>query len=431
VSARAVRVDPLRWRPLSFLLFATGGGLLVAAVVGRSPVPLFLALPLLLAGPAAALGGPRASPAVVVHRRAEGSGAEVRVVGSVAPTDGTDARDLELAFDRPAALVVGRVPTSESSPEEVRFVIPWRAPEPAIVEVPAPRIVWRDACGLVERPVRSQATPLVVERYPPELVHVGAVRLRRTMALPGETPSPRLGAAGEFHGLRDAAPSDPPRRINWRASARAGRLVANEYEVDRTGDVLLLLDARRSSLGPELDDRLFSIARAAAAGIADSFLHEKARVGVGVFGEFLDAVPLASGRTQRLRVRARLLDARLGPADSPSERCAISVSRYFPPGVTTILLTSLVDDPAGELVIYLRRRGYPVIVLSPSPLPILTEQSSLPATDEALAARLTTLVRRARIAETWRDAPAVDWDDYWSLGGFVHFLRRAGVARVG
>jgi len=431
VSRSAPAGPFLRWRPLSFLLFGAGAALLVGAVVDRSAVPVFLAVPLLLAGPAAALGGPRGPPVVRVERHEEGSGPDVRVVGSLRASDRTDARDLELSFDRPAALAAAAEPTFEPRADAVGFSVPWLAAEPAIVEIPAPRVVWRDACGLVERPVRSEGGPLVVERYPPELVHVGAVRLRRTMALPGETPSSRLGASGEFHGLRDAAPSDPPRRINWRASARAGRLVANEYEVDRTGDVLLLLDARRTSLGPEVDDRLFSIARAAAAGIAESFLHEKARVGVAVFGEFLDAVPLASGRTQRLRVRARLLDARLGPADTPSERGAIAVSRYFPPGVTTILLTSLVDDPSGELVLHLRRRGYPLIVLSPSPLPILTAQSALPATDEALAARLTALVRRARIAQTWRDAPTVDWDQYWSLGGFVHFLRRAGTARVG
>jgi hypothetical protein len=24
----------------------------------------------------------------------------------------------------------------------------------------------------------------------------------------------------------------------------------------------------------------------------------------------------------------------------------------------------------------------------------------------------------------WKDAPVVDWEDFWSLGSFVNFLRR-------
>ncbi|MGD0250140.1 MAG: DUF58 domain-containing protein [Thermoplasmata archaeon] len=423
--------EVLRWRPLSLLLFAGGAALLVGAVTVRSPVPIFLALPLLLAPPAAAWGGPRGSPHVTLVRRAEGTGMEVRVVGSVVPTDRVDARDLDVAFDRPPGLAETLPAEVETAHDAWRFALHWRAPEPTIVVLPPPRIVWRDSSGLVERATSFDADPLVVERYPPELVRIGAVRLRRTMALPGETPSPRVGATGEFHGLRDAGPTDPPRVINWRASARVGRLVANEFDLDRTGDVLLLLDARASTLGPTVDERLLSISRAAAAGIAESFLHEKARVGIGVFGEFLDTVPLSTGRAHRWRVRDHLLSARLGPANVPSERGAVSVSRYFPPGVTTILFSPLIDESAGELVLHLCRRGYPVIVLSPSPVPILAEESVLTPEDEALVGRIVALGRRARVARTWRDAPTVDWDDYWSLAHLVELLRRPADRRVG
>ena len=431
MSAATSSDTSLHWRPLAFLLFGTGVALLVAAVAERSPIPLFLALPLLLAGPAAALSGPRGPPELGVERRAEGTGMEVRIVGSIASTDRVDARDLDVDFVRPPGLFEVSRPRFARSARKLVFDFHWQAPEPTIAVVPAPRVVWRDAHGLVERAAAFDAPPLVVERYPPELIRVGAVRLRRTMVLPGETPSRRIGAAGEFYGIRDAGPTDPPRRINWRASARAGRWLANEYLLDRTGDVLLLIDARRSSLGPRVDERLFSISRAAAAGIAQSFLHEKARVGVGVFGEFLDSVPLSTGRAQHMRVRSLLLAARLGPASTPSERGAVSVSRYFPPGITTILFSSLADEPAAELIPHLRRRGYPVVVLSPSPLPIMSEDPVLSNEEEVLVGRIGRLARRDRVARVWRDAPTVDWEDYWSLGRFVEFLRRPGTRRVG
>jgi hypothetical protein len=151
-----------------------------------------------------------------------------------------------------------------------------------------------------------------------------------------------------------------------------------------------------------------------------------ARVGLAVYGEFLEAVPLASGRTQRVRLRQALLAVRLTSDPGPSERCAIAMRRYFPPGVTTILLSSLADDSSGYLVPYLRRRGFPVIVLSPSPLPILTASPTLSAADEELIARIARLLRRHRIARTWEDAPVVDWEEYWSLGGLVDLLKRPG-----
>jgi len=421
----------LRWRPRAYLLLGTAGVLFIVAVAGRTPVPVFLAIPLLLAAPAAALGGPRATPRLTGQRIAEGSGPEVRVQGWVRAAERVDPNDLFVDVPCPPGMHEAAAPEFERSSEEVRFHLAWRAREPTIVVAPTPSVVWRDSAGLVERRARLELPDLVVERYPPELLRIGAVRLRRTMVLPGETLSRQVGPSGEFYSIRDATPDDPPRRINWVASARSGRLLANEYQVDRTGDVLLLLDTRTTSLGRAIDERLLSISRAAAAGIAQSFLFTKARVGLGVFGEFLTPVPLGSGRAQHHRIRAALLAARLNPAAAPSERCAVSLSRYFPAGVTTILFSTLADDNLADLVPYLRRRGFPVIVLSPSPLPALFEGPALDPDDEALAARLTRLLRRDQIARAWREAPTIDWDDYWSLGRFVEFLRRPATRRVG
>ena len=421
----------LRWTPLAAVLFVTGALLIVGGVALRSPVPLFLALPLLLAGPAAALGGPRGPARTVVTREATGSAMDVVVRTRVVTVERSDPRDLEIESPVPPGLHIIAPPDLRRTASSLDLETHWKAEEPTIVAVPPPRIVWRDAAGLVERPAEFEAPPLVVERYPPELLRVGAVRLHRTVALPGETRSHRIGSGGEFYGLRQAAPDDPYRHINWRASARAGRLLANDYQLDRAGDILLLLDARGSSLGPRIDERLLAISRAAAAGIAQSFLREKARVGVAVFSEFLDTVPLSTGRTQQFRVRSCLLDARLGPEKVPSERGAVAVSRYFPPGTTTLLFTPLADDTTGELVVHLHRRGYPVVVLSPSPLPLLRADTTLSAEDEKIIDRIAVLLRRSRIAKGWEDAPTIDWADYWSLAAFVAFLGRPAIRRAG
>ena len=422
---------PLQWRPLTVSLVGVGAVLLFFAALARDPVPLFLALPLLLAPIAAGVVGPRSSPPVRMDLTVTGAAADVVVQGTVTPEPGTDARDLVIEVERPASLLGNAVPRFDRSPTEIRFRANWFAPEPTITEVRVPTVLWRDPMGLVERETRSSAAPIVISRYPPELLRIGSVRLERTTPLPGETRSRRVGESGEFHGIRLARPDDPPRQINWRASARAGRPLANEYDLDKTGDILLLLDARPTPLGRAVDERLFSIVRAAAVGLSDSFLTVKSRVGLGVFGEFLDVVPLSTGRTQRVRIETALRQARLSPVSAPAERCAIAARRHFPPGLTTVVFSSLSDDSSADLSPYLRRRGFPVIVLSPSPLPLIAATSPLSGIDEQLARRIGNLVRRERIARAWQEAPTIDWDDYWSLGRFVEFVRRPRIRRAG
>lgn len=415
---------PLEWRPKTLLLAGGGAVLLLVGVAARNPIPLFLALPLLLAGPAAAFAGPRGPPVVRVEAAVGGTGTAVDLRGTVALVSGGNANDLLVDVAPPPGLTEARPPTELRTRDSVTFERAWRAAEPTIAVVPPARARWQDPMGLVERAAPASGEALVVERYPPEVIRVGAVPLRRTMLLPGESPSPRIGAAGEFHGIRLALPTDPPRRINWKASARSTTWLANEFQPDRTGDVLLFLDARPTSLGPALDERLLAIARAAAAGIAESFLREKSRVGLAVFGEFLEVVPLGMGKTHAQRVRAGLLGTRLANVRAPSERGAVAAGRYFRPGVTTVVFSSLADDASADLVPFLRRRGYPVVVLSPSSLPLVGESRNMDDETEAIVERMARLLRRQRVARSWQYAPTIDWEDYWSLAGFVDFLRR-------
>jgi uncharacterized protein (DUF58 family) len=427
-----VRSDPafapsFRWRFRAWVLLGGGVLCLAAGVAAAEPALLFLAVPLLLAPLAAAVVGPHRSPRASVDWAVEGGGREVRIVGTIGVSAPTDARDIEVEVAVPPGLVAPRPARVDRGPLRIQFSLDCVAPDPVVVPVPPPALVWRDPAGLVDRTVTASPVELVVERYPPELVHLGAVRLERTIALPGEVPSRRIGQSGEFYGVREAIPTDPPNRINWNATARVGRWLANEYLADRTGDLVLLLDARPSTLGPRSDAQLLSLSAAAAQGIADSFLRAKARVGLGIYGEFLTAIPLGSGRAQRVRIRRALLGARVAKEPGPTERGAVALQRYFPPGVTTILLTSLADEETGDLVPYLRRRGFPVVILSPSPLPLSARARRPGAADpEEIVSRIARLNRRTRVARAWRDAPVVDWEDYWSLAGLVNLLRRPG-----
>ena len=415
---------PLRWRPAAFLLLGASVSLFGVGVLLRNPVPVLLALPLLLAPVCAGLFGPRRSPVVRVEGATDGSGRSVEVTVRLTPEPPLPPESLEVHFRVPPGVIESKPPETRVERDSLHVVLSWAVPDPTVMTVPEPTVLWSDPLGLVERTATLEVTPLYVERYPPELHRAGAVRLRRTLALPGETRSRTVGASGEFFGIREAAPGDPPRRINWRATARAGRRLANEYSLDRTGDLLILIDTRPTPLGPGTDGRLLAIARGAAFGLAESFLREKSRVGIAVYGEFLHAVPLATGRTQRVQLRNLLLRTEVADVAGPAERCAHALPRFYPPNTTTIVLSPLASEDQLNLVSFVRRRGYPVVVLSPSYLPMMGRGFGLADEDEELVTRFARLCRREEVARMWRFAPVVDWEDFWSLGGFVDFLRR-------
>lgn len=411
------------WRPTLLIALGGAGGLLALALATADPVPIFLAVPLLLAPAALAVSAPAPDGRVTLDWQADGEGTEIVVTGSLTPTPGIRPADLAVDLPAPAALAARSPPELWIDGGAVRFRCHWSCRRPTLVVLPPPGVRWQDGLGLSSRTLPVDGATLHIERFPPEVMRLGRTRLRRTTPQPGESRSPRIGSGGEFFAVRGAAPNDTSRQVNWRASARLGRLLANDYLLERTGDLLILLDLRPSPLGPERDGELTAVARSAALGIATAFLAEKARVGVGLYSEFLETVPLNMGRMHRTRI-ARLLEyGRPSDIAGPPERMAVAARRAFPPGVTTLLISALADpDDSLVLVRSLRQRGFDPVVLSPSPLALERERGPPADADAALRLRLFRLARRLDLARIWGEAPVVDWDDFWSLGPLVLFL---------
>lgn len=414
---------PLYWTPRVLLLAGAGAILGVAAVVLRTSVPLFLALPLLLAPIAAGLFLPREPIVARVEWAERGSGERVRVAGRIRTNPPVAPTLLYPTFRVPEPLLERSPVELEVMDPTLAFALEYQAPFPCIADLAVPKITWRDPLGLAESPVEVQGSVLSIERYPPELHRIGTVNLRRTTTLPGEIRSRALGGSGEFFNVREAVSTDTPRQINWNATARTGRLLANDYRLERTGDLVILLDARATDLSRKRDEQLLSISRAAALGIAAGFLQAKSRVGVGTYGEFLDAVPLGAGRRQRFLIRHLLRGTHLAEENGPAERLAVSMRQYFPPGVLTLLISSLAGEEQMLLLPHLRRRGYPVLILSPSPVPLLLPPNPKEPLESSLARRVMRLERRDRMGEAWGEAPAIDWEEYWSLASLVALLR--------
>jgi uncharacterized protein (DUF58 family) len=61
-----------------------------------------------------------------------------------------------------------------------------------------------------------------------------------------------LGLGTEFESVREYSPDDDVRQVNWRATARLGRPMSNQYRIERDRDVVCVVDCGRLMAAPIL-----------------------------------------------------------------------------------------------------------------------------------------------------------------------------------
>jgi uncharacterized protein (DUF58 family) len=170
------------------------------------------------------------------------------------------------------------------------------------------------------------------------------------------------GIGTEFFGIREYN-RDPFKRINWMASARWNSLLVNEYELERRGDFIIIIDSRDvQAVGSPIDNPLKYSIRAAAS--LASFLRED-RVSLLIYGNQIKWLYPDRGEKQLSRILHELLNVRA--SGNISFATAIESIDSLPK--TIILISSLEDDLTIPTTIEdLIAKGFEVLVVSPSPL---------------------------------------------------------------
>ena len=234
----------------------------------------------------------------------------------------------------------------------------------------------------------------------------------------------------EFADIRDWAPGDRVRRINWRASARrGGGLLVNEQHPERNTDVVLFLD---TFTDVESDDRgTFDMTVRAATSLAHLYLQRKDRVGLVSFGGFLSWLMPASGTQQLYRIVDSLLQMNI-VLSFAAKGVDVLPPRTLPPKALVLALSPLLDSRSAAALLDLRARGFDLVVIEVSPVPFVR-----PGTGELsqLSYRLWRLTReslRARYEQA--GVPVVEWIDGVPLNvpleEVAAFRRHASPARA-
>ncbi|MCR4392584.1 MAG: DUF58 domain-containing protein [Candidatus Acetothermia bacterium] len=276
-------------------------------------------------------------------------------------------------------------------PAEGRLVLGYTArPRRGLYPLSSIRVQVRDLLGYVlwEGEVACPAPVAVLPRC--ERLTGVAIAPRRTLVAAGTARARRGGTGTEFFGAREYLPGDDVRRINWKAYARLGGLVINQFEEERAADVVVVLDVRADAyLVPNAVDLLDHAVRAAGA-LCQFFLGQGHRVGLLLYGRYLDWVFPGYGRLHGERLLRELARAELGTTEIFSELGHLP-TRLLRAGSQVVLVSPLVPGDEEELG-RLQARGYRVMVLVPDPLAF--EQAQLEEGPEVeLSGRILALER--------------------------------------
>lgn len=248
----------------------------------------------------------------------------------------------------------------------------------------------------------------------------------------GHTPARIKGQGSDFYGLREYVSTDSLRTINWKASARRGKLISKEFEDERLGDVVLVIDIRPESRVGEGSLNTVDAAVNGALAVAQKVLMERNRLSIVYLRT---GVGWIRGITSR-----RMVQEIVEKADFPKELETSPISwlpwtirNSFPTKAHVIVFSPLLDDDMEKMLREVAMVGYDTLLVSPSPASSCIGLYRKPDPNAAMrVSRNLVLVRRKnRLLKLSKIMRVVDWDFGEALALTLKRIERqkGGVAR--
>jgi len=207
------------------------------------------------------------------------------------------------------------------------------------------RLVRRQSAARAAAPAHVYPDLREIRRY--------EVTLRRGLAYDAGQRRVRLPGAGTiFERLREYQPDDDPRSISWTATARRGRPISVEYEIERQQRVVMLLDAGRM-MSSTLGD-LTKLDHAANTALMLAYVATAKGDEVGLLG-FADDVRAFTiprrGRKQFLRVAEDLRRLESTTTESDYRNAFEFLRSRSARRSLVVLFTDIVDEEASRALV--------------------------------------------------------------------------------
>ncbi len=209
--------------------------------------------------------------------------------------------------------------------------------------------VWFETpLGLIRRRRRIAAADAI--RVYPDLSAVeryGTLHLRNRTIEAGLRRMNLRGAGTEFESLREWNDGDAFRSVDWKATARRGKLMVAQHEVERSQNVMLLLDCGRL-MTPRLGTaRKLDYAVTAALSLATIAGLASDRVGLVAFaGDILAAGAPRSTRSSIARLGEQLYDLEPRFEESNYSRAFAYLRHHLHKRSLIVFLTDVIDPIA-------------------------------------------------------------------------------------
>jgi uncharacterized protein (DUF58 family) len=262
----------------------------------------------------------------------------------------------------------------------------------------------------------------------------------------GQLPMRTTGLGSEPYALREYLAGDPLAKIHWKATARHGRLVSREDTWERGSRLVVLLDCARTMASWGGARTTHAKERAAALALTRVAAARGDQVTIFAFSDRVDrTVRVRPGGRGAGLAYAALFDLEARLCEPAYDLAVEAVSRVEPRRATAVLLTSVVDLAAAELLreslLRLGSRHRALLVNLEDPeLRRLAE--SVPATPAAAFAQVASLeiaLANRRLARHLRHAAVrvvTSAADRLALSTLEAYLalyrgRAAGVAGMG
>jgi uncharacterized protein (DUF58 family) len=220
--------------------------------------------------------------------------------------------------------------------------------------------LWR---GQYSWPVRTE-----VRVYPDihQVARFTMLARRDRLSTMGLRRSRRLGTDNEFERLRDYAEGDDPRHIDWRASARRGKLTSRAFQLNQSQRIIFLIDCGRLMAG-DTGDGLSPLDHAfnAMLLLAHVALIRGDQVGLLAFSDRVRAYVAPGGGPRRINRLVHSVHNIFPEMVEPRyDHAFLELEKRCRKRSLVVLLTNLFDELsaqlAGEYLRNLRGRHLPL-----------------------------------------------------------------------
>ncbi|PAQ05231.1 DUF58 domain-containing protein [Mesorhizobium temperatum] len=240
------------------------------------------------------------------------------------------------------------VPTSDGGSLDLRF----QALRRGIASFDRLWVRWRGPFGLVWNqavlPMESKVAVLPDVRSARDQ----AITLLQRDALPDGHAQRRAGQGREFEALKDYQPGMGRRMIDWKRSARHGRLLAREFRIEENNNIVLAIDSGRLMCEPV--DGVPKVDRAVAAAMLSAFVALKGGDMVSLFG--FDARPRVASGAVRGSASFAMIQKRAAEIDYSNEEtnftlALTTLAARLDRRSLVIIFTDFVDPISAELML--------------------------------------------------------------------------------